>query len=110
MPLLNNLNALGASGLGRAGLIAGPKTGIIGGLRTIKWGALLTNTQRTLNLVNQAIPIYHQAKPVFSNMKTARKIMNVINEPDETDVKSSKPVSTDQDKIESNTNNPTFFY
>lgn len=116
MPLLNNFNALGAaSSVGRAGLVTGRGMGMIGSLRAIKWGSVLTNTQKTLNLVNQAIPIYHQAKPVFSNIKTARKILNVINDPsDSSDSSPAAPSSSNQietkDEQNNNSNNPRFFY
>ena len=40
----------------------------------INWSSLLSNTQKTLNVVNQAIPLYYQVKPVFNNIKTIGKI------------------------------------
>ena len=42
--------------------------------KTFDWAALLTNTQKTLNIVNQAIPIVYQAKPIFKNARTMLKI------------------------------------
>lgn len=43
-------------------------------LKKINWSSLLSNAQKTLNVVNQAIPLYYQVKPVFSNIKTLSKI------------------------------------
>ena len=44
----------------------------------IKWGALLNNTQKTLNVINQAIPVYYQIKPVYNNAKTMFKVLGSI--------------------------------
>ena len=38
----------------------GAKPSLFKSLTNIKWGALLTNTQKTLNVINQAIPVYYQ--------------------------------------------------
>ena len=46
---------------------------------TIKWSKLLEGTKKTLDVVNQAIPIYYQVKPIISNAKTLFKVANVIN-------------------------------
>lgn len=43
-------------------------------LGKINWSSLLTNAQKTLNVVNQAVPLYYQIKPVFKNIRTIGKI------------------------------------
>ena len=41
---------------------------------------LLDNASRTVNTINQIIPIYNQVKPMFNNAKTALNIFkNVKN-------------------------------
>lgn len=40
----------------------------------IKWGDLLDGTQKTLGVINQAIPIIYQVKPIMNNAKTLFKI------------------------------------
>ena len=45
----------------------------------INWSNLLSNTQKTLSVINQAIPAFYQIKPIFSNMKTMFKVVNEIN-------------------------------
>lgn len=62
MPMVN-------SGLGR---------GLLGGtLRSgLNWGTILNGAQRTLGLVNQAIPLVKQAAPMVRNAKTMFKVMN----------------------------------
>lgn len=57
----------GAYGLGSVG-----KSGI-------NWSSLLSNTQKTLGIINQAIPAFYQVKPIFNNMKTMFKVVNEIN-------------------------------
>ena len=52
-------------------------------LKSIKWGAILDGTQKTLGVVNQAIPIVYQVKPMLNNAKTLFKIANAITEPNE---------------------------
>lgn len=45
-------------------------------------GTILTNTQKTLNIVNQAIPVIKQASPVIRNAKTMFKVMNEFKKVD----------------------------
>lgn len=44
--------------------------------KTINWSGLLNNTQKTLNIVNQAIPIVYQIKPIVNNARTMFKVAN----------------------------------
>jgi len=41
----------------------------------INWGSLLTNAQKTLGFINQAIPVFYQVKPIWSNAKTMFRVM-----------------------------------
>ncbi len=67
-PLANGLSNLGtAANLSKASSAASA-------LGKINWSSLLTNAQKTLNVVNQAIPLYYQVKPVFQNIRTLGKI------------------------------------
>lgn len=108
MPLLTN----GMMPAPRMGLPSGLGSGLLGpriglkGLSGIKWGSVLVNTQRTLNLVNQAIPIYRQAKPMIANMKTARKIIRVLNDEPKVPVKNQNNYFVIQEQTD---NKPKFF-
>ena len=51
-------------------------------LKNIKWGTILDGTGKTLGVINQAIPIVYQIKPILGNAKTLFKIANSINKPD----------------------------
>ena len=89
-----------------------------GGLKSlfggIKWSSILSGTQKTLNVVNQAIPIIKQAGPVINNAKTMFRVMNEFKKVDipqnniiENPV---SEISSPETKIEkNNTMGPTFF-
>lgn len=51
-------------------------------LHKINFSSILTGTSKTLNVINQAIPIYYQVKPMFKNAKTMFKIVNAIKTDD----------------------------
>lgn len=82
-------------------------TGSPGGLLSIIKGlnipGILDGTQKTLSVINQAIPVIYQVKPLVSNIGTIFKIKNIINEPTET-----KKTDNQNKSIETN-NSPIFF-
>ena len=51
-------------------------------LRNINWSNILNNTQKTLNVINQAIPVYYQVKPIIGNAKTMFRMVNAIKSDD----------------------------
>ena len=79
-----------------------PRSNLFKSLTTIKWGDVLNNTQKTLNVINQAIPVYYQIKPIFTNIKSLSRLVNAFNENDETPSKIEA-------KKENSNNSPTFF-
>lgn len=50
------------------------------GLKRINWSSLLNNTQKTLNIINQAIPIVYQVKPMIANAKTMFQVINAVKD------------------------------
>lgn len=57
----------------------------------INWNSILNNTQRTLGIINQAIPIVYQVKPLLSNAKTLFRVASAINSNDnETNIKTEE--------------------
>ena len=69
-------------------------------LKNIGWSNILDGTQKTLGVINQAIPIVYQVKPVVSNVRSMFKIASAINEPiKENNIK----------KITSTSSNPVFY-
>lgn len=116
---------------------AGRGLGILGKLgnsmksiKAINWGGLINNTSKTLNVVNQAIPLVRQVGPMMNNMKSMLRVASIFK--DETDVKpvrnntkvsnkpNTKPVNINnsidikkevkqKEEYISNDNSPTFF-
>ena len=80
----------------------------------INWSTILTNTQKTLNIINQTIPVIKQAKPVITNAKTVFKIMNEFKK---VETPKNKKQEKQQEKlqekrekyIKNQNNNPVFF-
>ena len=76
------------------------------GLRSINWSNLLNNTQKTLNVINQAIPVYYQIKPIWGNAKTMFRMVNALKEED----RNSTPIDNNKVKEKNtNSNEPVFF-
>ena len=75
-------------------------------LKGIKWSSLLDGTQKTLGVINQAIPIMHQVKPIMQNARTMLRIAKEVNG-DSTQSNESVPKSTINSL--NNTNKPQFF-
>lgn len=96
-----------------------------GFLSSLFGGGKLTNfingTQKTLNIINQAIPLVRQVSPVMKNAKTMFKVMNEFKKVDNsnkqnnipiTTLNSSTNINTTEENIQgvaNNTNRPTFF-
>jgi hypothetical protein len=59
----------------------GTKTGLFSLFKgKINWSTLLNNTQKTLNILNQAIPVFYQVKPMWNNTKTIFKIIGAVKD------------------------------
>lgn len=54
---------------------------ILGSAKNFNFGSFLDGTQKTLGVINQAIPIVYQVKPIFTNARTMFKIADEINKP-----------------------------
>ncbi len=83
------------------------------GFRGINWGNILNNTQRTLNIINQAIPAVKQISPMVRNARTMFRVMNEFNRtntPSQTTSNIETANINTSTKQESNTTSgPTFF-
>lgn len=65
----------------------------------IKWSNILNNTQKTLNVINQAIPVYYQIKPIYNNAKTMFRMVNAIKSEDITEKKEDIKKNTDSTPV-----------
>lgn len=84
------------------------------GLRNINFSSILSGTQRTLNVVNQTIPLVKQVRPVFRNAKTMFKVMNEfkkVNTPSSKNINTNNIQSTSNEYLDNKivNNGPTFF-
>lgn len=64
------------------------------------WGNFLSNTQKTLNVVNQAIPIIYQIKPIWANAKTMFKIVGALKDDDNTNKTATTPKFHPDENVE----------
>lgn len=71
-------------------------------LSRLSLSSIINGTSRTLNLVNQAIPVFKQMSPLIKNAKT---IFNVMNEFKKTDEEAIQEV----EKAVVSEEGPTFF-
>lgn len=62
------------------------------------WNHFLDNTQRTLGVINQAIPIVYQVKPILANAKTMFRIASAIE--DVAAVQEVEKVGTENEQTE----------
>ena len=53
--------------------------GILSFLKGVDIPAFLDGTSKTLNVINQAIPVFYQVKPIIGNLGTLFKITNAMN-------------------------------
>ena len=88
------------------------------GKAKFNWSTILNNTQKTLNIINQAIPVIYQVKPIYNNAKTIFRVMGAVkdNGVNINTTKKEENISTKQDSNiktkQNSTNNqdsPTFF-
>lgn len=101
------------------------KTGIFSSLfkgGKLSLGSIVAGTQKTLGVINQAIPVIKQVSPVMRNAKTMFKVMNEFKKTDtpkntKEAVKQTNKVNDsikqndfhEEKNIEINDNGPTFF-
>ena len=75
--------------------------------KRINCKSLLDGTNKTLSVINQAIPVIYQIKPLINNAKTAFKVISAIKNDDN---KEEKIVETKKEKVETyKSNSPTYF-
>lgn len=70
--------------------------------KRVNWSNILNNTQKTLNVINQAIPIIYQVKPLVSNARTLFRIADAVNEPETNNIPSNNNYQTTNQQEKSN--------
>lgn len=87
-----------------------------GNFNGLTFGKVISGISKTLNIVNQAIPLYKQVRPIISNAGSILSIFKEFNKPDTLTNSKTKSITVNdtslplKSKISSiSTNNPTFF-
>ncbi len=83
---------------------AAPAVSALGGAtkaNTFTFSGLLNGASKTLGVINQAIPIFYQVKPIINNAKTMYRVAKEINSNDR------KNTSTNSSNNNSNNNTKT---
>ena len=65
-----------------SGLLGGSgSSGLLKGLASKwSWNGFLTSTGKTLNVINQAIPIFYQVRPIVKNAKTMFRVLGAVKD------------------------------
>ncbi len=74
--------------------------------KRLNFASILDGTQKTLSIINQAIPIIYQLKPLYQNAKTAFKVVNAIKEDDKININNT---NESKKTVEPSQNGPTYF-
>lgn len=53
---------------------------ILSFLKEVDFASLLDGASKTLNVIHQAIPVYYQVKPIFTNLGTLNKIHRALED------------------------------
>ena len=95
-----------------------PKTSLltkgISAIKSINWSTLLDGTQKTLGVINQAIPVVYQIKPIVSNAKTIFRIADSLKSDDTptqniVQPEQSTPIPTPTPTPTQTNNSPIFY-
>ena len=85
-------------------------------LNTLDIGKIVGNLNRVLDVANKAIPLFNQVKPIFKNASVLTNMLNIINTPDNDNIKTINEKNIEykknliDNKIKKVSNNlPTFF-
>ena len=76
----------------------------------INWSGLLDGTQKTLGVINQAIPVVYQVKPIISNAKTMFKLASAVKSDSNDEVNYTTSVSEKENSTKSDYENKPIFY
>ncbi len=67
------------SGMGSGMLGGSGASGLLRGMASkFSWNGFLTSTGKTLNVINQAIPIFYQVRPIVKNAKTMFRVLGAV--------------------------------
>lgn len=75
---------------------------LLKGTSKLSFTGILDNASKTINTINQIVPLYQQIRPMFNNAKTAlnifKNVKNIDNIPTSTNINTPKPKEENQIK------------
>lgn len=79
--------------------------------KSFSWSGLLNGASKTLGVINQAIPVFYQVKPIINNAKTMFRVVKEINKPEINTNNTNTNIQQSNNTKINNTNNnqPNFF-
>ena len=86
-----------------------PTKSLLSSIKAIDWKTLLDSTQKTLGVINQAIPVVYQIRPIVNNAKTLFKIAGAVNEPTQNIEEETKEVETNKTQKSQSNSSPIFY-
>ena len=85
------------------------KSGFLSNFKKINWSNFLDRAHKTLGVINQAIPVIYQIKPIYQNAKTAFKVVNSFKK-ETSESKVNNDIKKENIRNNSYTSNaPTYF-
>ena len=94
-------------------LFSGARAGVATsamGTSKVTFSSLLNGASKTLGVINQAIPVFYQVKPIWNNAKTMFRVIKEINTNDTLSNNKENTTNTiNVNKNKENSNSPTFF-
>lgn len=111
--LINGMGSMrGIGGFGRAanglGNVNTGLTGIRGLLGKFSFSSFLNGASKTLNVVNQAIPIFYQVRPIINNARTMFRIMGAVKDDNSSTVRNTNQRQSINNRNSNNTTSTTY--
>ena len=102
--------------LGSKAASVGAASTAASGASKITFSGILNGASKTLGVINQAIPVFYQVKPIWNNARTMFRVVKEINSGDKSSNNTTSNNSTNNTNIKSDISSkekgdssPTFF-
>ena len=81
------------------------------GASKVTFSGILNGASKTLGVINQAIPVFYQVKPIWNNARTMFRVVKEINSKDKTTTNTNNNTynNTNNTEKKEQGNAPTFF-
>ncbi len=75
----------------------------------ITFSGILNGASKTLGVINQAIPVFYQVKPIWNNAKTMFRVARAVNDNTNNNSTASTTSNNAQSQTNNSVSNPSFF-